>query len=745
MVFGRAFRSLHGRTLPVLLLATAALLAACNNNPHPPGLSETNTLFSGMLESSPKHLDPVASYWSQDTPITYQIYEPLFGYHLLKRPFVLVPKLATEVVQPRYFDKDGKVLSPDVDGALVHESVYDIPLKKGVLYEPHPAFAKDEAGRLRYHALKPGELGERRKPTDFEHTGTREMTAEDFVYGLKRHATPRITTPIAGIFSEYLIGLKDYTTLIRAEDKKLREGLPADAPDKPFLDFRRWPLAGVSAPDKHLLRVRIHGKYPQWKYWMSMTFVVPIPWEAEAFYAQPGMSEAGLSLDTWPVGTGPYRLVESVRDRVHTLERNPNYRGEPFPCDGNPGDEKNGALADCGKPTPFIDRIRYTVDKEAVPQRSKFRQGYYDIEIFERMDTGIYYRVEAQDSDKARQTVEERGYKLDLEIDASTWIIGFNMLDPVVGQGSTPAESQRNRKLRQAISIAIDWEEFTTIFPKNAGEVAMGPLPGAIFGSRHGTPEDLNPVTHRRANGKLERRPIADAKRLMVEAGYPDGRDAASGKPLVINYDYYAIPTPARKAEIDWVVKQLAKIGVQVEVRATDNNQFQDKIRGGKHQMFWLGWLADYPDAENFLFLLYGPNGKTRSDGENTANYANPSFDRLFQELKLLDDGPRKQEVVDQMVKVVQDDAPWSFGYVPYASAALQGWVKNTRPTSMVRDPGRYMRLDLATRSAKLAEWNRPVWWPLGMGLAVLAAVVWLAVRSFRQRERLDARGRLVC
>jgi ABC-type transport system substrate-binding protein len=700
------------------------------------------------LESSPKHLDPVASYWSQDTPITYQIYEPLYGYHLLKRPFTLVPKVATEVVKPRYLDKDGRPLPADVDGSLVAESVYDIPLKKGVLFEPHPAFAKDAAGRYRYHALKPGDVGERRKPSEFEHTGTRELTADDYVYALKRHATTRITTPIAGIFSEHVVGLKDYITLIRAEDKKLREGLPADAPDKPFLDFRRWPLAGASAPEPHLLRIRVHGKYPQWKYWMSMTFFAPVPWEADAFYAQPGMATAGLSLDTWPVGTGPYRLVESVQDRYHVIERNPNYRGEPFPCEGNPGDEKTGVLADCGKPTPFIDRMRFTVDKEAVPQRTKFRQGYYDIEIFERMETGVAYLTEMQDSEEVAERYKARGYRLDREIDLSTWIIGFNMLDPVIGQGSTPAQAARNRKLRQAISIAIDWEEFTTIFPKNTGEVAMGPLPGAMFGSRHGTPEDLNPVTHRRvgdkAGGRLERRPIEDAKRLMVEAGYPDGRDAQSGKPLIINYDYYAIPTPARKSEIDWVVKQLAKIGVQVEVRATDNNQFQDKIRGGKHQMFWLGWLADYPDAENFLFLLYGPNGKTKSDGENTSNYANPEYDKLFAQLKLLDDGPEKQAVIDRMVAIVQEDAPWSFGYVPYASAAVQSWLKNTRPNSLIRDPGRYMRLDLQARQQRLAEWNQAVWWPMVLGLVALAGVVLLALRSFRQRERLDGRGRVV-
>jgi ABC-type transport system substrate-binding protein len=734
----------HRAVVVLGLLLAAAGLAGCNNNPHPDGLAGTNTLFSGVVESSPRHLDPVASYWSNDTPFTYQIYEPPYGYHLLKRPFVLVPKAASEVARPTYLGRDGQVLPPDVDGEQVVESVYDIPIKPGILYQPHPAFARDDQGRLRYHAMQPGELGARRSPMDFEHTGTRELVAEDYVYTLKRHATTRVTTPIAGIFAEYVIGLKDYMALVKAEDAKLRAGLDPASLDKPFLDFRRWPLAGASAPAPHLLRVRLHGKYPQWNYWMSMTFLAPIPWEADAFYAQPGMAAAGLSLDTWPVGTGPYMLVESLQDRRHVLKRNPNYRGEPYPCEGMPGDREAGMLDDCGKPTPFIDTMVFTIDKEAVPMKSKFRQGYYDIEVFERVDTGMEYLVEMQDSEEVRAEYLAKGFRLPKEPDISSWIIGFNMLDPVIGQGDTPARAERNRKLRQAISIAIDWEEYSAIFPKKGGQVAMGPVPAGIFGSRHNTPDDLNPVTHRRVAGELVRRPIDEAKRLLAEAGYPDGREATSGRPLVINYDYYALPTPERKAEIDWVVRQFAKLGIQLEVRATDNNQFQDKIRNGKHQVYWLGWLADYPDAENFLFLLYGPNGKTRSDGENTANYENPQFDRLFARLKLLDDGPEKQGVIDEMVRIVQRDAPWSFGYFPYASSASQAWLHNARPTVLIRDPGRYMRLDVAERVARQAEWNRPVWWPLVAAVGVVGALVALGLRSFRRRERLNARGEVI-
>lgn len=723
-----------------------ALLAGCNNNPLPDDMAASNTLVSAFTERSPRHLDPTASYWNNETPYTYQIYEPPYGYHYLKRPYTLVPKSAREVAKPRYLDKDGRPLPDDAPGELIAESVYDIPIKPGILYQPHPAFAKDGKGGYRYHtdhAMAPGEIGARRSPFDFEQ-GTRELVAEDFVYALKRQATTRIITPIFGIFSEYVVGLKEYGERIKAEDAVLRRGLDPASLDKPFLDFRRWPLAGASAPEKHLLRLRIKGRYPQWSYWMSLTFMSPIPWEADAFYAQPGMAGNGLSLDSWPVGTGPFMMREFEKDRRHVMVRNPNYRGEPYPCEGMPEDEAAGLLADCGKPTPFIDRMVFLIEKEKVPIKAKFRQGFYDVPEIERTDYGVEFRVDMDDSDRVRQEYTERGFRFPKVVDLSSWFVGFNMLDPVLGYGDTPEQRVKNRKLRQALSIAIDWEEFVRVFPEDGGEVAMSPLPAGLSGSRHGTPEGVNPVTHRLVDGKAVRRPIADARGLIAEAGYPDGRDARTGQPLVLNYDYYGAPTPKRKVQFDWMIRQYAKLGVQLEIRATDNNQFQDKVRKGRHQIYWSGWLADYPDAENFLFLLYGPNGKTRSDGENTSNYENPEFDRLFAKLKLLDDGPAKQQVIDEMTRIVQEDAPWTFGYFPFASAAYQSWVHNGKPAILVRDMGRYYRIDSEARVARQAEWNEPVWWPLAALAAALVAGAAIAMRSFRRRERTNARGEVL-
>jgi ABC-type transport system substrate-binding protein len=725
------------RLAAILLLA---FTAACNNSPHPLGEERSNTLFTAFQERSPRYLDPTASYANNETPITYQVYEPLYAYHYLKRPYALIPKTALAITAPTYLDKSGRVLAEDAPGEQVAESVYDIPIRPGVLYAPHPAFAVDGQGRYLYHALTMEQTRGKRSPHDFAQHGTRELVAEDFVYALKRHATPRIEAPVFGIFSEYVLGLKDYGALIKIENAKLLQGLAPSTLDKPFLDFRQWPLAGAQALGPHQLRIRLQGKYPQWKYWMAMAFLAPVPWEADLFYAQPGMAQNGLQLQRWPVGTGPYMLQEFEPDRRHVLARNPHYRQDLYPCEGEPRDAALGLLQDCGLAMPFIDRIVFNIEKEKVPFKTKFVQGHLDVPEIERVDWGPDFLADMADSDAVKTQFSERGFQFPRTVDLSIWYLGFNMLDPVVGWGDTPAQRLKNRQLRQAISIAIDWEEgYGRVFLNKAGEAAHSPLPAGLFGSRHGQAGGHNPITHRVVDGQVQRRSIDEARALMVQAGYPDGRHAVTGQPLLLNYDFQRSPTPDIKAELDWMTRQFAKLGIALEVRATDFNQYQDKVLKGRHQIFWSGWLADYPDAENFLFLLYGPNAKSKHEGENIANYDNPAYNRGYKQLQLLEDGPQKQALIDALVRIAQDDAPWSFGYHPFAAGAYQSWVRNGKPSIMLRDMIRYHRVDTVQRTQLQAQWNQPVWWPLGLILLAVLALLAAVWRAHARHERATA------
>jgi ABC-type oligopeptide transport system substrate-binding subunit len=381
---------------------------------------------------------------------------------------------------------------------------------------------------------------------------------------------------------------------------------------------------------------------------------------------------------------------------------------------------------------PFIDQAVYSLEKEDIPYWGKFLQGYYDTSGITSDSFDQAIRVSDLGDPQLTDAMRAKGIELVTSVRTSTSYLGFNMLDPVVGGTGESA-----RYLRQALSIAIDFEEYVSIFANGRGVAAQGPIPPGIPGHVEGE-RGVNPHVYRWADGRPERRPLEDARSLLALAGYPNGRDQASGRPLTLYFDT-AASGPDDKARLDWMRKQIGKLGVQLVVRATDYNRFQEKMRTGTAQIYQWGWNADYPDAENFLFLLYGPNAKVQHGGENASNYANPEFDRLFEQMKDLEDGPERQALVARMVDIARRDAPWVWGFHPKAYALHHAWYRNVKVNQMANNTLKYRRIDPGLRALQVAAWNRPVAWPLLAALGLLVSVVVPAYVGHRRRERRAA------
>ena len=333
--------------------------------------------------------------------------------------------------------------------------------------------------------------------------------------------------------------------------------------------------------------------------------------------------------------------------------------------------------------------------------------------------------------------MREKGIRLLTSVRASSYYMGFNMIDPVVG-----GLDDKHRKLRQAISIAIDQEEFIAIFMNGRGVPAMGPLPPGIFGYIEGQ-GSINPVVYDwqgdtqsgATRGKPVRKSVERARQLIAEAGYPTGRPAVTGEPLVINLDTTS-GGMGEKSRLDWLTRQFSQIGIQLVVRSTDFNRFQEKLRKGAVQLYYLGWNADYPDPENFFFLLAGKEGRVKRGGENSSNYENPEFDRLFARMKNMDNTPERLAIVGQMTAILQHDAPWVFGFHPKSYALGHGWLGNRKPNNIANNTLKYQRVDAARRLKLRDQWNRPERWPLILICLALLAIVLPAWWSYRRRER---------
>ncbi len=713
---------MNSRSAFILIILTTCILNACTdsvwNNPYPNEESGSDIVYSSFSER-PKRLDPVSSYSANEYQFIAQIYEPPLQYHYLLRPYTLIPLIAEQLPQVRYFNVDNQEVNEDQSSEIAF-SEYTIAIKQNVLFQPHPAFAIDEQGKPMYLDLQESDLEHIHILSDFSKTGSRELTAADYVYQIKRIASPFLHSPIAGVMREYLVGFGEFRKQVN--EKYIGNG--------GWHDLREIDFVGVTELDRYTYRIRIKGKYPQLVYWLAMPFFSPMPWEAEKFYSQAGMEERNISLNWYPVGTGPFMLTENNPNLRMVMKVNPNFHGERYPTEGMPEDFEHGLLKDADKELPLVKKAVYSLEKENIPYWNKFLQGYYDASgvSSDSFDQAIQFG--SAGDVQLTELMQEKGIQLETAVTTSIFYMGFNMLDPVVG-----GSSKRARLLRRAISIAVDYEEYISIFANGRGVPAQSPIPPGIFGSIEGE-AGINSYVYDWVNGEPKRKSIKVAQNLMNEAGYEGGIDANTGKPLVLNFDTPAAG-PDAKAQLNWMRKQYQKLGVQLVIRATDYNRFQEKMRNGTGQIFQWGWNADYPDPENFFFLLYGPNGKKEFHGENAANYTNPEFDRLFEKMKNTKNSPERLKIIQQMTDIVQEDAPWLWGFHPKAFSLFHSWYKNVKPNLMANNTLKYKRVDSEIRGVKRAQWNKPNYWPLIILFLFLIISFIPAVIAFRKRERV--------
>jgi peptide/nickel transport system substrate-binding protein len=709
--------------IPQLLVCLFLLCTGCDNspwnNPYPNQDSAKNIYYDSFSER-PKHLDPVSSYSANEYVFLGQIYEPPLQYHFLKRPYQLIPLTATELPTPQYFDKDGQPLDEETDIANIDSVKYTISIKSDILYQPHPAFAKNASGKYLFHDFNAEKLTNIHTLSDFDTVGTRKMLAEDYVYQIKRMAHPRVHSPIAGLMAKYILGLSEFAEELSKIEK--------NDSNSNYIDLNSIELPGARVIDDTTFEITLKQKYPQFIYWLSMSFFAPMPWEADYFYSQAGMTDKNITLDWFPVGTGPFMLTENNPNRRMVLARNPNFRGETFPTEGDTGDQASGLLDDAGKPMPFIDTAIYSLEKESIPAWNKFLQGYYDTSgiVSDSFDQAVQFNL--QGDAELTDEMQNKGIRLLTAVTTSTYYMGFNMADEIIG-----GDSERARLLRRAISIAVDYEEYISIFANGRGKPAQGPVPPGIFGNITGE-TGINPYVYQWQGNKPVRHSIEQAKQLLAQAGYPNGRDD-EGKQLVLNLDSPAAG-PGSKASFDWMRKQYAKLGINLVIRATDYNRFQEKMRKGTAQIFQWGWNADYPDPENFFFLLYGPNAKVDHNGENAANYKNAEFDELFNQMKSMSNSPERQDVINKMVEIVRRDAPWLWGFHPVGFSLHHEWYKNAKPNLMANNTLKYKRIEPRLRTDNRAAWNQPIWWPVALIIILTIIILLPAIISYRRKEK---------
>jgi len=355
---------------------------------------------------------------------------------------------------------------------------------------------------------------------------------------------------------------------------------------------------------------------------------------------------------------------------------------ETYPTQGTPEQDANGLLRDAGQQLPFIDRIvQYVIDDSSTAWMM-FLSGQLSLSAISRdnWDAIITGDKELNDS------LSERGVDLISSPTLDIYYIGFNWDDPVVGASDDPELDMRHRKLRQALSCAYDFGQMNQFMNYRLHPIG-GPVPEPLAGSlKEPSPYRFN---------------LEKARRLLAEAGYPDGIDQQTGRRLELSIELGSAAANTRQS-MELMADMYQKIGIVLKASYNTWPAFIEKMNRRQSQLFQLAWVADYPDAENFLQLFYSKN---ESPGPNHSNYRNAEIDRLYEAIRTLQDSPERTAKYEAMAHIIVEDCPWIFMYQPMSFALKHDWVENYEPHDFPYGMGKYHRAnDTARREWKSAQ-----------------------------------------
>ncbi len=471
----------------------------------------------------------------------------------------------------------------------------------------------------------------------------RDVTAEDFIYSWKRLADPRLKSEGFWIFDGKIKGLNEWRDKLNKGEGKFED-----------------PVVGLTAVDPLTLKVDLKVPYHQLLYVLTMTYSAVVPKEAVEKYGEEFLNH--------PVGTGPYALSNWTRGSKVELVKNPTWHGGTYPTSGGEGDEAAGLLEDAGKSLPFVDKVVFHEIIEDQPRWLNFIKGTLDFASVpkDNFDSTIA-------NNELTPEMIAKGLVLIKYPRAEVVYMGFNMEDPIIG---------KNSNLREALCYAYDGKTATQKFYNNMALTAHSPIGPDMDGWDS---EFKNPC---------KEYDVEKAKALLAKAGYPGGKGLAP-----IEYNVASSTTSRQMAE--YLAQQFAVIGVTVNIVANSWPQFTDRLRNKKAQMYGIAWVADYPDSENMMQLLYGPNS---SPGPNNSNYNNPQFNKLYEQALKLPPGAKRTELYKKMRDIFVKDLPWIPTVHRIGVAVRHGWLHNLKRNETLNGYYKYLRVDLKKKSELKAK-----------------------------------------
>lgn len=462
----------------------------------------------------------------------------------------------------------------------------------------------------------------------------RELKIDDLIYSIKRLADPKTLAKGWWILDERIAGLNEWR-------KKHKDSKKTDYEEA---------IEGIKKIDDYTVRFTLPKPYPQFVYALAMgqTFIV----------AKEAVEHYGEEFLNHPVGTGPFILEKNEPHRL-TFVRNPNFREKYYPFEGSPEDKESGLLKDAGKKLPLLDKITVDIIIESQPRWMNFQKGNLD---FLWIPSDSFQEAVGTDG-KLKPDLAKLGVLMTIDPMLDVTFYAFNHDNKLF----------KNKKLREAISLAYDRVEENKLFYNSTGILAQSVIPPGLKGYE-------NDFSNAWVKFNLEK-----AKQLLKEAGYPEGK----GLPEIVLDTTNS--TQARQMAEHFTLS-MKRLGIKIKVNINTWPELSNKVHRGNHMIYPMAWTADYPDAENFLGLLYCPN---KAPGSNGANFCDPEYDRMFREATILQDTPERTALYEKINRYAASQVPWLFALHRTRHHLIHSWVKNFKFTEFTATQFQYLDVDL--------------------------------------------------
>ncbi len=563
--------------------------------------------------------DPVQINDLYSSIILAHIFDPPLALDYLARPFKVKPNTAASMPE---VSADGKV--------------WTLRIRPGIYFADDAAFG----GRKR------------------------ELTAQDYVYSLKRHFDPKNKSPNFYLLDKRVVGM----------DAVRKQALAGGK-----FDYDR-DVEGLRAIDRYTFRIVLTEPTPNLVYYLTFcTLACAVAREVIEAYPDRTMEK--------PVGTNAYRLAQWKRSSRIVLERNPNYREHYYDVEAAADDPVAQAIAARmrDKRVPQIDRVEVYIVEEAQPRWLAFLNAEHD--LIDRVPEE-FANLAAPDGELAPH-LQKKKVQLDRTNEFDLTFAYFGMEHPLVG-GYTAEKVA----LRRAIALALDPEEFIRALYYGQAIVAQSTVPPGAYGF---DPEVAGPLA--------EYNP-AKAKALLDVYGYVDRdgdgyREAPDGSKLVL--EMATTPDSFGKKQDELWRKHMDRVGLRIEFRKKQWPEHLRDSRAGKLMMWSLAWIAENPDADTFYTILYGPN-KGQS---NQSRFDLPQWNALYEKTKALTDSPERDRLYREMDKLFFAYAPMR----PIAHRIVTGlahpWVIGYRRNPVTREFWKYLDIDESVLPAQHARAGR--------------------------------------